>query len=260
MPAKRNRRVKGKVNKAKKPKKKPIAVKFQDFMRKSLGIKNPDMREVIRVSEEFYENLPDPMGYGSRELFLRESRRFHNLRVSSMRIISSALIPKYARFVKELVAANLLRKDSRVLSLGSGLGVLESFIAKELCSEGKVVGIDFAEELNKEARRISKQQNVKNVSFVAADIEKLPVSTGSQDLVVLTNPYMFPLSVYAEASRALKGRESHLIVMCNNDPVFSRALSRTLRSECGLKEEGRIVFNVPNLGRENLIFWFRKMR
>jgi ubiquinone/menaquinone biosynthesis C-methylase UbiE len=92
--------------------------------------------------------------------------------------------------MEHLARTGVIKRNSKVISLGSGTGIIESFIAKHLCPKGQVFGVDFSHGLNKKAVEIAKKAGVKNVSFATGDVRELPVRAGTQDAVILFSPYL----------------------------------------------------------------------
>lgn len=71
-----------------------------------------------------------------------------------------------------------------VIDLGSGAGN-DCFVARnETGLEGKVIGIDFTPEMIKKARSNAEKLGYNNVEFRQGDIEDMPVSDSSADVVV----------------------------------------------------------------------------
>ena len=71
-----------------------------------------------------------------------------------------------------------------VLDLGSGAGN-DAFVARSLTGNaGKVIGVDFTDAMVSKARRNAEKLNLYNVEFRHGDIENLPVSDESIDVVV----------------------------------------------------------------------------
>lgn len=71
-----------------------------------------------------------------------------------------------------------------VLDLGSGAGN-DAFVARNITGPtGKVIGVDFTETMIKKARINAEKLNFHNVEFRYGDIENLPVSDESIDVVV----------------------------------------------------------------------------
>lgn len=71
-----------------------------------------------------------------------------------------------------------------VLDLGSGAGN-DAFVARAETGEtGKVIGVDFTPAMVRKARENAKRLGYNNVEFREGDIEDLPVSDNSADVVV----------------------------------------------------------------------------
>ncbi len=77
-----------------------------------------------------------------------------------------------------------IKKGDTVLDLGSGAGN-DCFIARhETGPAGKVIGVDFTPAMIQKARRNVDQLGYNNIEFRQGDIEDLPVTDGSVDVVV----------------------------------------------------------------------------
>ena len=71
-----------------------------------------------------------------------------------------------------------------VIDLGSGAGN-DAFVARKITGEkGKVIGIDFTEEMVKKARGNNEKLGYVNVEFRLGDIESMPVSSNYANVVV----------------------------------------------------------------------------
>lgn len=71
-----------------------------------------------------------------------------------------------------------------VIDLGSGAGN-DCFVARhETGPEGKVIGIDFVEEMIAKARAKADKLGYNNVEFRSGDIESMPVAEATADVVV----------------------------------------------------------------------------
>lgn len=94
-----------------------------------------------------------------------------------------------------------------VLDLGSGAGN-DCFVARAETGEtGKVIGIDFAEAMIEKARVNAEKLGFNNVEFRQGDIEKIPVSSDSIDVIVsncVLNLVPNKTAVFAEMYRVLK--------------------------------------------------------
>ncbi|MEM3400240.1 MAG: arsenite methyltransferase [Candidatus Micrarchaeia archaeon] len=84
------------------------------------------------------------------------------------------------------VAIASLKKGETVLDLGSGAGLDCFLAAKKVGKRGKVIGVDMTPEMVERARESARKGGYKNVEFRLGEIENLPVSDSSVD-VVLSN-------------------------------------------------------------------------
>jgi len=77
-----------------------------------------------------------------------------------------------------------IKKGDTVLDLGSGAGN-DVFIARNIVGEsGKVIGIDMTEEMIETARENNKKLGFNNVDFFLGEIENMPVTSATVDVVV----------------------------------------------------------------------------
>ena len=77
-----------------------------------------------------------------------------------------------------------IKKGDTVIDLGSGAGN-DCFIARKETSEnGKVIGIDFTPAMIQKARDNAEKLGFNNIEFREGDIEKIPVSANTADVVV----------------------------------------------------------------------------
>jgi SAM-dependent methyltransferase len=82
-----------------------------------------------------------------------------------------------------------INEGDTVVDLGSGAGN-DVFIARALTGEnGKVIGLDFTEEMIGKARKNNEKMGYDNVSFVYGEIEDMPIEDNTAD-VVLSNCVM----------------------------------------------------------------------
>lgn len=77
-----------------------------------------------------------------------------------------------------------IEKGDVVIDLGSGAGN-DAFIARHETGEtGKVIGIDFTPAMIERARKNAKVRGFNNVEFRQGDIEKMPVTANTADVIV----------------------------------------------------------------------------
>lgn len=100
-----------------------------------------------------------------------------------------------------------IKKGDVVIDLGSGAGN-DCFIARaETGESGKVIGIDFTDAMINKSRENAEKLNFNNVEFRQGDIEHMPVSANTADVVVsncVLNLVPNKNNVFAEIYRVLK--------------------------------------------------------
>lgn len=99
------------------------------------------------------------------------------------------------------------QKGETVLDLGSGRG-LDCFIASKAVGEnGKVFGVDSSRTMVQKASEIAEKNNYKNCTFLYGEIEDIPLTGNSADLVIsncVINLSVDKPKVYSEIYRVLK--------------------------------------------------------
>lgn len=100
-----------------------------------------------------------------------------------------------------------IKKGDTVIDLGSGAGN-DCFVARAETGEtGKVIGIDFADAMIDKARTNAEKLGFNNVEFRQGDIEKMPVTSNTADVVVsncVLNLVPDKPAVFADMYRVLK--------------------------------------------------------
>jgi len=105
------------------------------------------------------------------------------------------------------IALASIKEGNIVLDLGSGAG-FDSFLAsKKVGNKGKIIGIDFSEEMIEKAKKNADKYGYKNVEFKLGDIEKLPIKKDSIDVIIsncVINLAPNKDKVFKESYRVLK--------------------------------------------------------
>lgn len=105
------------------------------------------------------------------------------------------------------LALSSIREGETVLDLGSGAG-FDCFLASaKVGKSGRVIGVDMTSEMVQKARENAKKGKYENVEFRLGEIEKLPVTNSSVDLVIsncVINLSPDKGKVFQEAFRVLK--------------------------------------------------------
>jgi arsenite methyltransferase len=100
-----------------------------------------------------------------------------------------------------------LRQGDTVLDLGSGTGFDCFLAAKRVGHRGRVIGVDMTAEMVAKARENARKVDASNVEFRLGEIEHLPVSDASVDVILsncVINLSPDKAAVFREAYRALK--------------------------------------------------------
>jgi arsenite methyltransferase len=100
-----------------------------------------------------------------------------------------------------------IKEGDTVIDLGSGAGN-DCFVARAIVGEkGKVIGIDFTEKMIERARANVEKLGYNNVEFRFGDIEQMPVSANTADVIVsncVLNLVPNKENVFKEIFRVLK--------------------------------------------------------
>ncbi len=105
------------------------------------------------------------------------------------------------------VALACIKKGEILLDLGSGAGFDCFLAADKVGPGGRVIGVDMTPEMIERARQNAKKSGFKNVEFRLGEIEKLPVSEQSIDVIISNcaiNLSVDKERVFCEAFRVLK--------------------------------------------------------
>lgn len=100
-----------------------------------------------------------------------------------------------------------LQPGEVVLDLGAGGGFDAFLAARRLGPTGRVIGVDMTPEMVTKARANATKLGVKNVDFRLGEIEHLPVSDGTVDVIIsncVINLSPDKGAVFKEAFRVLK--------------------------------------------------------
>ncbi len=128
------------------------------------------------------------------------------------------------------VAISKIKEGDIVLDLGCGAG-FDCFLAsKKVGKDGKVIGVDMTKEMISKAKLNAEKIGAKNVEFVLAEIEKLPVKDDSVDIIItncVINLTPDKTKTFKEAHRVLrKGGKMYI-----SDIVLLKELSKEQRED-----------------------------
>ena len=105
------------------------------------------------------------------------------------------------------LAIGELKNGEVVLDLGSGAGFDAFLAARKVGPEGKVIGVDMTPEMISKANKNAQNMGFNNVQFRLGEIENLPVTDSSVDVIIsncIINLSPDKQAVFNEAFRVLK--------------------------------------------------------
>jgi arsenite methyltransferase len=101
-----------------------------------------------------------------------------------------------------------LKPGEIVVDLGSGAGIDAFLASKQVQSNGKVIGVDFTDEMLLKATSVARENGFTNVEFRKGDIEKnIPVDDNTVDVAIsncVFNLASDKLKAFKEVYRILK--------------------------------------------------------
>ncbi|HET6716669.1 MAG TPA: arsenite methyltransferase [Nitrososphaeraceae archaeon] len=110
-----------------------------------------------------------------------------------------------------------LKPGETVVDLGSGAGIDAFLASKQVQDNGKVIGIDFTDEMLKKASSAAQENGFTNVEFRKGDIENnIPVDDNTVDVVIsncVINLTSDKVKAFKEVYRILKKESKGRIII-----------------------------------------------
>ena len=129
-----------------------------------------------------------------------------------------------------------------VLDIGSGTGVLLSFLIAELGGEGRILALDFSAEMLTQAQA---KKLPPMVGFAQADVLALPMTDSSADMAICNSAFPHfsdKLKALKEIARVL--RDNGRLVICH---TMSREMLNRLHQSIGGIIAGDLLPDEPDL-------------
>ncbi len=168
---------------------------------------------------------------------IKEEKMLDKKRIKKEKNFWDNLSSKYDTFIQKywkIYETSLLNKiaddvetDSTILDVACGTGLVSFEAAKKA---KKVYGIDIAPSMIEEAKKKTREMEIKNVEFSVEDAYKLPFDNNRFDTVICNNALhnmKYPEDVLSEIKRVLKpgGRLIAIIVGVGESFKFKIALT-----------------------------------
>ena len=110
-----------------------------------------------------------------------------------------------------------LQEGETVVDLGSGAGIDAFLASKQVKYSGKVIGIDFTDDMLEKARKVARENGFSNVEFRKGDVEnKIPIQDNSANVAIsncVINLTTDKVKAFKEVYRMLKkGGKGRMII------------------------------------------------
>jgi ubiquinone/menaquinone biosynthesis C-methylase UbiE len=153
------------------------------------------------------------------------------------------------------IALASLKEGETVLDLGSGAGFDCFLAANKVGKSGKVIGVDMTPEMLDKARENARKGKYGNVEFRLGEIENLPASDGSVDVVIsncVINLSPNKKKVFEEAFRVLKpnGRlmVSDIVLLKELPEVIRKNVQAYIGCVAGAEMKNKYLKSIEDVG------------
>lgn len=177
------------------------AAQFADAV--AMEFQPPKSLEHVTDPKKVFQYVPDK---AHRAHWSRIASKWTNIESKSAFLATTDAIFRNMHFLP----------NEQVVSLGSGTGVIETFLAKEIIPKGKITLVDSAEGMAKEAKRFARTEQAENMRFVTGQMHRAPIAANSADVVMAINSLQWvkawPKAI-SEMKRMLKKSPDSRIVI-----------------------------------------------
>jgi ubiquinone/menaquinone biosynthesis C-methylase UbiE len=146
----------------------------------------------------------------------------------------------YGPFTQNFIKRAGLQPGMEVIDIGCGTGNTSCWLAKEVGSGGRVLGVDISEEQINSARETAKHENISNIDFICCSVYELATLKKQFDfvfsrfvLVHLTEPYRAWENMYSlvKSNGILAIDEQNLqnAAVLPSHPAFSKSIQLALQ-------------------------------
>jgi len=161
-----------------------------------------------------------------------------------------------------------LKEGETVVDLGSGAGIDAFLASKQVKYSGKVIGIDFTDDMLEKARKAAHENGYSNVEFRKGDIEnKIPLEDNSANVAIsncVINLTTNKVKAFKEVYRILKKEGKGRMVI--SDLVTSKEIqSDSVNSEdwcsCidGALTRQNYIQSIKDAGFQNIVILDEKL-
>lgn len=152
-----------------------------------------------------------------------------------------------------------IKEGDVVVDLGSGAGN-DAFVARSIAgATGKVIGVDFTEQMITRARANAEKLGLNNVEFRFGDIENIPISNDVADVVVsncVLNLVPDKMRAFSETYRILKpgGHFSVSDIVLRGDlpPALQKSAEMYAGCVAGAIDKFEYLNTIKKAGFENI--------
>ncbi len=152
-----------------------------------------------------------------------------------------------------------IKKGDTVIDLGSGVGN-DVFIARSIVGEtGKVIGLDFTEEMIFKANSNNEKFGYKNIEFKFGEIEQMPFENDTADVVVsncvlnlVPNKHKAFLEIYRVLKSGAHFCVSDIVIKGELNPELKKSAAMYAGCISGAVQQDEYINIISQTGFQNI--------